>query len=640
MAPIKLPRVVIAGLAGDTGKTLVSLGLVRALRSRDLNVAPFKKGPDFIDAAWLGAAADMAGRNLDTYLMREDAVLASLAQLGEFCDVAVVEGNRGLFDGLDADGTHSTANLAKLIEAPVVLVVDCTKSTRTVAAQVMGCQAMDPGLEIAGVILNRMGTGRQESLIREAVTEACRLPVLGAIPRIKGEFLPSRHLGLVTAMEHPRAQEALERVAAAIRQHVDISAILDAARRAPDLVTDAGADEVPYTGQEVRIGVLQDAAFSFYYPENLEALMKRGAQLVKISPLGDRELPEIDALYAGGGFPEVYAAALSANREFCDQLAERIAEGLPVWAECGGLMYLGRALSTPAATYPMVGALPIVVEQLDKPQGHGYMQVRVDEDNPFFDEGTEMRGHEFHYSRLEAMDHKLKTVFKVQRGEGLGGGRDGILVGSVLAAYTHLHALGTPQWADKLVGVAAGRRGLRAGQRAYREPAMRSGERDRKGKLRSEVEQLVVRGELEKLDALISENPRAIRYLLGLSYRPDDKIRKAAARGIALAGKHHPGLVQNVIRRLVWAMNEESGANALTAPVVLQAIAEERPELLLPMVPDIIRLAGDNALYDGLARALHMVRDGCPGKLGKSLSDALNRRIGRRGEPHGIGSAI
>jgi cobyrinic acid a,c-diamide synthase len=639
VAPIKLPRVVIAGLAGDSGKTLVSLGLVRALRSKKLNVAPFKKGPDFIDAAWLGAAAEMAGRNLDTYLMPEDAVLESLAQLGEFCDVAVVEGNRGLFDGLDADGTHSTANLAKLIDAPVVLVVDCTKSTRTVAAQVMGCQAMDPDLEIAGVILNRVGTSRQESVIREAVTDACGLRVFGAIPRIKGEILPSRHLGLVTAMEHPRAQEALERVAASIRQHVDVSAILNVARHAPDLVAGVGADEPPELQQTVRIGVLQDAAFSFYYPENLEALMKRGAQLVKISPLNDSDLPEVDALYAGGGFPEVYAAALSANREFCDQLAERVAEGLPVWAECGGLMYLARALSTPAATYPMVGALPIVVEQFEKPQGHGYVQVRVDQENPFFGVGTELRGHEFHYSRLEAMDQKLKTVFKAQRGEGLGGGRDGILVGSVLAGYTHLHALGTPGWADSLVSLAAGRKELRASQRAYREPAIRSGEWERKGKLRREVERLVVNGEVDELDALVSENPRAIRYLLGLSYRPDEKIRKVAARGIALAGKYHPGLVQNVVRRLVWAMNEESGANALTAPVVLQAIAEEQPELLLPMVPDIIRLAADNALYDGLARTLHLVKEGCPGKLGKSLSDALNKQI-RRGEPHGVGSAL
>ena len=255
MAPIKLPRVVIAGLAGDTGKTLVSLGLVRALRSKKLNVAPFKKGPDFIDAAWLGAAAEMAGRNLDTFLMPEDAILASLGQLGEFSDVAVVEGNRGLFDGLDAAGTHSTAQLAKLTETPVVLVVDVTKSTRTVAAQVLGCAAMDPDLEIAGVILNRVGTLRQETVIREAISQACGLPVLGAIPRLTGRLLPSRHLGLVTAMEHPRVQEVLERVSASIRQHVDVSAVLDVARRAPDLVAGVGVEEAPEITERVRIGV-------------------------------------------------------------------------------------------------------------------------------------------------------------------------------------------------------------------------------------------------------------------------------------------------------------------------------------------------------------------------------------------------
>jgi cobyrinic acid a,c-diamide synthase len=639
VAPIKLPRVVVAGLAGDSGKTLVSLGLVRTLRSRGLVVAPFKKGPDFIDAAWLGAAAEMAGRNLDTYLMPEDAILASVGQLGEFSDIAVMEGNRGLFDGLDAAGTHSTAQLAKLIDAPVVLVIDATKSTRTVAAQVMGCQAMDPDLEIAGVILNRVGTSRQEAVIREAVTGACQLPVLGAIPRIKGEILPSRHLGLVTAMEHPRAREALERVSASVRQYVDVPAVLEAARRAPDLVAGAGAEEAPEIQQTVRIGVLQDAAFSFYYPENLEALMKRGAQLVKISPLNDPEFPDVDALYAGGGFPEVYAAALSANREFCDQLAARISEGLPVWAECGGLMYLSRALATETATYPMVGALPIVVEQLEKPQGHGYVQVRVDADNPFFEEGTELRGHEFHYSRLEAMDHRLKTVFKVHRGEGLGGGRDGILVDQVLAAYTHLHALGVPEWADGFVRIAAGRKELRASQRAYREPAIHSGQRERKGKLRRQVEQLVRERRFDDLDELVAENPRAVRHLLSLTYQLDDETREVAARGIALAIRHHPGLVQNVVRRLIWAMNEESGTNAQTAPTVLQAIAGEDAEFLLPVLPDLIRLAADEGLYRGLAKTLIIIKDSCPGKIGRSLGEALNRKVSGE-EPYGVGSVI
>jgi cobyrinic acid a,c-diamide synthase len=638
MAPIKLPRVAVAGLAGDSGKTLVSLGLVRALRSTNLKVAPFKKGPDFIDAAWLGAASGEPGRNLDTFLMPEPAILKSVARAGEWADVAVVEGNRGLFDGMDSGGTHSTAQLCKLIRAPVVLVVDCTKSTRTVAAQVMGCQAMDPDVEIAGVILNRVGTSRQESVIREAVTGACGLPVLGCIRRLEGEFLPSRHLGLVTAMEHPRAQEALQRVAEAVRQHVDVEAVLEIARRAPNLEGKIQPDQ-PATARQVRIGVLRDAAFSFYYPENLEALERAGAELISLSPLTDDELPEVDALYAGGGFPEVYAARLSANRQFCERLSERIAEGLPVWAECGGLMYLSRALSTDGVTYHMVGALPVVVEQTERPQGHGYMRVRVDRDNPFFDTGTELCGHEFHYSRLEAMDPSLQTVFSVRRGEGLGGGRDGILASQVLAAYIHLHALGTPGWAESLVRAAAEFKNRRKGPRAYLAPEIRTGGSQQRGALRKRVEMLVHHRRLEDLEALVAAEPRAVRHLVSLSYQPDKGVREVAAQGIARAARYHRSLVQSVVRRLIWAMNDESGTNAQTAPAVLLAIAGEDPGMLLPVLPDIIRLAGDSGLYRDLSKTLRIVKDSCPGKIGESLSRALNQRFSG-GEPHGVGSVV
>jgi len=638
MAPIELPRVVVAGLAGDSGKTLVSLGLARAMRSDNLEVAPFKKGPDFIDAAWLGAASGRPGRNLDTFLMPEQAILDSVARAGEWADVAVVEGNRGLFDGMDSWGTHSTAQLSRLLEAPVVLVVDCTKSTRTVAAQVMGCQVMDPDVEIAGVILNRVGTSRQESVIRQAVTGACGLPVLGAIRRLEGEFLPSRHLGLVTAMEHPRAQEALERVAAAVHRYVDIEAVLEIARRAPGLEGDIPPVKTG-VAKRVRIGVLKDAAFSFYYPENIEALEQAGAELVTLSPLNDDDIPGIDALYAGGGFPEVYAARLSANRRFCDRLAEMIAGGLPVWAECGGLMYLSRALSTDGVTYHMVGALPVVVEQTERPQGHGYVQASVDRDNPFFEAGTKLRGHEFHYSCLEGMDPGLKTALSLRRGEGLGGGRDGIVANQVLAAYTHLHALGAPQWAESLVRAAVEFKQRHSGARDYLAPEIRTGNGQKRGGLRKRVELLVRERRIDELEAVVAAEPRAVRHLVSLSYQPDEDVRLAAAQGIARAARYHRKLVQSIVRRLIWAMNDESGTNAETAPAVLLAIAGEDPELLLPMLPDIIRLAGDRGLHDGLSRTLRIVKDSCPGKIGESLSRALNRRFSK-GEPHGVGSAV
>jgi cobyrinic acid a,c-diamide synthase len=451
----RLPRLVLAGLAGDSGKSLVSLGLIRTLRQRGLKVSPFKKGPDFIDAAWLGAAAGAPCRNLDSFMMKPAVILSSLAEGGRDASIAVVEGNRGLYDGLDAGGSHSTAQLAKLISAPVVLIVDVTKSTRTVAAQVLGCRMLDPELRLAGVILNRVGTSRQEKVIREAIEADVGLPVLGAIPRLADQHLPSRHLGLVTAMEHPDTAASLERVAEVVAEHVDIPALLALADDTPDLESTAVAARTT-RAKRVRIGVLRDRAFSFYYPENLAALEQAGADLYDISPLADDALPDIDALYAGGGFPEVYAAELAANRPLREALADRIDQGLPVWAECGGLMYLSRALIKDGVTHDMVGALPVRVEQMTRPQGHGYVQALSDRANPVLPEGTELCGHEFHYSRLRDNGTKVPTVLKLTRGVGVGGGRDGLQVGQAVATYTHLHALATPSWAPGLVAAAAG----------------------------------------------------------------------------------------------------------------------------------------------------------------------------------------
>ena len=252
-----LPRVVVAGLAGDSGKTLISLGLVRALRGRGLRVAPFKKGPDFIDAAWLGHGAGVPGRNLDTFLMSEETIRGSVARAALASDVAVVEGNRGLFDGLDAEGSHSTAQLSRIIDAPVVLVIDVTKMTRTVAALVLGCQALDPELKLRGVVLNRVGTARQERVIRDALSQATDLPVLGAIPRLSSQHLPGRHLGLVTAEEHPEREETIEAAAEAVKAHVDLDELLTVADEAGtlELPKDQSGRKVRPSGPAVRIGV-------------------------------------------------------------------------------------------------------------------------------------------------------------------------------------------------------------------------------------------------------------------------------------------------------------------------------------------------------------------------------------------------
>ena len=464
MARPGLPKIVVAGLAGDTGKTLVSVGLVRALTRRGRRIAPFKNGPDFIDAAWLGAAARAPGRNLDTYLMPPAAIAGSLRRAGRGADLALVEGKRGLFDGADAQGSHSTAQLAKLIGAPLVLVVDASKVTRTVAALVLGCRTFDPELAFAGVVLNRVGTGRQEAVIRRALAADAGLPVLGAIPRLEGQPLPSRHLGLVCAAEHPEREAAVEALGEAVARHVDLESVCALASRATAMSGAVGLQPRRAGGRRVRIGVLSDAAFSFYYPENLEALEAAGAELVAISPLADRELPSIDALYAGGGFPEEHAAELAANEPLRAALASAISHGLPAWAECGGLMYLARALVRDGREHPMVGALPIVVEHAPRPQGHGYVAARVDRANPFFPVGTRLLGHEFHYSRVVGSIGG-DTALAVERGAGLGRGRDGLVAGNVLATYLHLHALGTPGWATGLVQ-AASRHASRAPQRA------------------------------------------------------------------------------------------------------------------------------------------------------------------------------
>jgi len=400
----ELPRIAIAGLKGDAGKSLVALGLARGLRRRGLRVAPYKKGPDFIDAAWLGVAAGRTCYNLDTCLMPDAAVRASIGRAADTAttDIALIEGNRGLFDGMDAAGTHSTAALAKLTATPVILVIDATKVTRTVAALVLGCQTLDPEVELVGVILNRVGTARQAGVIREALATATGLPVLGTIPKLRAQHLPSRHLGLVTAGEHPETQGALDAVADIVQEHVDVERILGFARAAaplPAFEPGLFPDAEPHT--RARIGVLRDEAFSFYYPENLDALTAAGAELVEISPLNDRELPLIDGLYAGGGFPEEHAARLAENEPLRAALAERIAEGIPVWAECGGLMYLSRTVRIDDNSYPMVGALPVSIEQTARPQGHGYVRARVDADNPILPRGVAFCGHEFHYSKIE-----------------------------------------------------------------------------------------------------------------------------------------------------------------------------------------------------------------------------------------------
>lgn len=451
-----VPRLVVAGLSGDSGKTIVSLGLALTAGERGVPVQAFKKGPDYIDAAWLRWASGRPARNLDTFLMGRAAAARSFRRHALPDGLNLVEGNRGLYDGADERGTHSTAELAKALQAPVVLVLNTTKMTRTAAACVLGCQKLDPEVDLAAVVLNEIGSPRQERLIRAAIEEACGVPVVGAIPRAKGDTpLPERHLGLVPPQEHQATGGLRQALLGLVRNRLDFGRLLDIARAARPLPRAAASTLPPAGPARPRIGYLWDAAFTFYYPENLEALTDAGAELAPISALGASELPaDLHALYIGGGFPETHAAVLAANQTFLGSLRQAAAAGLPIYAECGGLMLLSRAIRWRGERHQMAGILPFEVEVCEKPQGHGYCRLEVDTPNPFYPLRTAISGHEFHYSRIVPQDPPAPTAAAVTRGSGSYPGRDGVLAYQVWASYTHVHALGAPEWASGLLDAA------------------------------------------------------------------------------------------------------------------------------------------------------------------------------------------
>ncbi|WP_300672094.1 cobyrinate a,c-diamide synthase [Desulfoluna sp.] len=455
-----IPGLFISALRGGSGKTILTIGITAALRSLGKRVAPFKKGPDYIDAGWLSLAAGNPCYNLDTYLIDHDTVVSSYltnsAKLG--ADIAIVEGNRGLFDGIDIDGKTSTAETAKLLQAPVILVLDCTKSTRTMAAAVLGCLHFDPDLQIGGVILNRIAGPRHKNNLINNIEYHTGVQVMGAVPKLRSHDFPERHMGLVPTPEHDWAFDSVRNAERIIREHVDLPRIIALSETAVPferdcrVPTDLGA----INPESPVIGVIRDASFQFYYPENLEALEAAGAQVVEISPLRDRRLPEVlDGLYIGGGFPETHARELAENVTFRESILAKVKEGMPLYAECGGLIYMGEELEVDGLVYPMTGLFPLAFSVSKRPQGHGYVVADVTGDNPFFERGTQLKGHEFRYSKITRWDRKEKdAAFTMARGTGMADKADGITQYNALATYTHIHALGTPSWAPSFVSKA------------------------------------------------------------------------------------------------------------------------------------------------------------------------------------------
>jgi cobyrinic acid a,c-diamide synthase len=452
---IVCPRVVFSALRGNSGKTFLTVGVGACLRNRGKRIVPFKKGPDYIDAAWLGMATGRPCHNLDIFLMGREGVFSSfLARLPQ-TDGVLVEGNRGLFDGMNREGSYSTAELAKMLQMPVILIVDCSMTTRTAAAMLLGCQHFDPEVAIKGVILNRIGGTRHETIVRSAIEDNCGVPVLGAVPRIAGGAFPERHMGLVPPPEHPGASLAVAEAARIAARYIDIDRLWEVAEGSPPLtLPDLKGEEAAWSvcpSRQPRIGFIRDSAFWFYYPDNLEALERLGASLVECSALDDEELPPIDALYIGGGFPETHAESLAANVSFRRSLHEAVERGLPVYAECGGLMYLGEKLIVGEKTFPMVGVFPLDFVLDRRPQGHGYTIIEVDQPNPYFPTGEILHGHEFHYSHiLDWKEESFTLALNVRRGYGINGRKDGLCYKNVLATYSHLHASGAKRWASAL----------------------------------------------------------------------------------------------------------------------------------------------------------------------------------------------
>lgn len=458
---VTVPRVVVAAPRSGEGKTTIALGLMAALRRRGHRVQGYKVGPDYLDTGYQRYAAGVAGRNLDLFMMGDEAVLCALA--GVDADAAVIEGVMGLFDG-HRDGVlpTSTAEVAKLVDAPVVLVIDASRLAASAGALALGFRTFDADVRVAGVILNRWNPTRSKAAVAAAL-ERAGMEVLGYLPVVDDAALPSRHLGLVVADEiGAQAAAAIERLAIHLEEHVDVRRVFEIAGGAP--AAHAGGRPgssgaaTPRAGGGLRIAVAWDEAFAFYYADNLDLLRAQGAELAFFSPLHDAELPACDGLYLGGGYPELHAAGLSANAPLRQRLAAALEAGLPTYAECGGLLYLCKTLvDLEGRTWPLVGAIPGRAAMHERLQGMGYREATLFADSLLGPAGAVARGHEFRYSSCE-LDNARRAAYLID------GVAEGYAAGDLFASYVHLHFAGYPalleHWLERCGAFAAARRRL------------------------------------------------------------------------------------------------------------------------------------------------------------------------------------
>jgi cobyrinic acid a,c-diamide synthase len=454
-----MSQIFISAAHKSSGKTTVTLGLCAALRGRGLVVQPFKKGPDYIDPMWLGRASGRTCHNLDFFTQSQEEIRDTVGHYARDTDIALIEGNKGLYDGLDLDGSNSNAALAKLLSAPVVLVLDARGMTRGIAPLILGYQAFDSEIRIAGVILNQLGGSRHESKLRAVIEHYTDVPVIGAVARDSRMEILERHLGLIPSNEQDSAAAQINTIGDSIEAQVDLDRLI---RIAETSQTPSAPVQAPCTiaqlDQPLRIGIARDEAFGFYYPGDLQAMSDAGAELVVIDTLRDTDLPQIDGLFIGGGFPESRMHQLQDNVALREAIRQAVEDGLPVYAECGGLMYLSRSLTWHGEHCAMVGAIPGDTVMHERPQGRGYVRLAPTDAHPWAASSSpsgEIRAHEFHYSSLERLESPAPYAFEVRRGSGIDGSHDGYFRNNLLACYTHQRTTRSNRWTEQFLRFVA-----------------------------------------------------------------------------------------------------------------------------------------------------------------------------------------
>ncbi len=437
-----IPSLMIAGTHSGVGKTTITTAVMAALTKSGYKVQPFKVGPDYIDPSYHNIATGSISRNLDTWMLGEHTVQKLFLRSAVQSDIAVIEGVMGLFDGASGvSDSGSSAQVAKLLHCPVILVVDVKSMARSAAAVVLGFQKLDPLVRIAGVILNRIGSDRHLQLVREAIETSCDIPVIGFIRKQADLALPSRHLGLVPTVEGGDLSARIGALADIIAEGMNYDLLADIAKGAGDIQAQADLSFKSAGQAKVRVAIARDEAFSFYYQDGLAVLESYDVELVPFSPLHDHRLPEdIHGIYIGGGFPEVFAAQLAKNRSILDEIGKYSRENMPVYAECGGLMYLTEAVRDfKGQEYPMAGIVPAKCLMEQKLVGMGYVTAENLTDNLLGPQGFTYRGHEFHYSRLVPTGSDFSYAVKLIRNKTGESVLDGYARDNILATYVHLH---------------------------------------------------------------------------------------------------------------------------------------------------------------------------------------------------------